>query len=353
MFLIDFRDTQEKILTEISNRNLASWQVPIFDFIKLWFDPAVTRFEVKTSGSTGKPKTIIHQRSAMVESALKTCNYFGLIEGNTVLLGLPLSGIGAKMMIVRSAVRKLRLICIEPTSNPLLAYKANEEFDFAPFTPMQMSAILSNENTKQKVNHINTIILGGGEVSEVLKAKLQEIPGAVYETYGMTETISHIALKRLNGSERSDNFETLFGVSISSDERSCMIIEAPYISHEKIITNDLVEVLNPKTFKWLGRIDNIINTGGIKVSVESIERKLHGQIPFPYFISATQHDSLGSQITLVVESEPLDASAIESLKKTIIMHLNKYEKPRSIITVNQFIYTPTGKLDKLKTIASR
>lgn len=350
MLLIDFRLPIDTILENSKDRNLPQWQVPIFDFIESWADDHNQSFEVKTSGSTGIPKVIQHSRAAMIASAVRTCQFFELSEGDTALLSLPLTGIGAKMMLVRSMVKKLQLICVEPNSNPFSSIEVVSEIDFAAFTPMQMMKILDDENSKQIVKLIKKIILGGGEVSDALSHKLQSLDCPVYETYGMTETISHIALKKINGKDADTFFTILDGITISKDDRECLLINAPSISPNVIETNDVISILTPDTFQWIGRYDNMINTGGIKVSSDSLERKLSAFLSSPFFIAGTSDDMLGQKITLYVESSDKEKYSENSLKKLFEKHLDKHEKPRLIICIPKFTYTETGKIDRRKTI---
>jgi len=343
MFIIDFSVSKEDILTSISNRDYPSWTVPVFDFIRSWFDEKNTSFAVQTSGSTGTPKVIHHSRESMIASAEKTCDFFRLKKNDTSLLALPAAHIGGKMMIVRSIIRGMKLICVEPRSNPLEHFNFDGEIEFAAFTPMQMSIILDGKSSGAHLSHINKIILGGGEVSYPLRQRLQTISSSVYETYGMTETISHIALKKINGADRSDYFTILNGVKISTDERGCLVIDATHLSDTRFITNDIVSIISGTEFQWLGRYDNIINTGGIKVSAEEVERKLQPYIDVNFFVIGLSDDVLGQKVALVLETNQalsLDYSDI----------LGKYEKPNQILSVEKFSYTENGKINKKETL---
>jgi O-succinylbenzoic acid--CoA ligase len=368
MFIIDFTASEANILSAISHRDIPAWAIPVFDFISLWFDTGVKSFGIQTSGSTGTPKLIHHSREAMIASAERTCDFFQLKKGDTALLALPATHIGGKMMLVRSIIRGMKLICVEPRSNPLANITFGEKIEFAAFTPMQMSMILDDISTSAvgtgrdlslpslpSLRHsilaqINNIILGGGEVPYPLIKRLQEIPSSVYETYGMTETISHIALKKINGADRSEYFTVLEGVKITVDERGCLMIKAPHLSTQKIITNDIVNIISDKKFQWLGRYDNIINTGGIKVSAEEVERKLQPYIDVNFFITGIADDVLGRQVTLVLESDAMSKGKEDSLQEIFSKHLNKYERPRKIIAIEKFIYTGSGKVNKNETM---
>jgi len=350
MFIIDFSVSKADILSIISKRDAPSWTIPLFDFINSWLDDSVTHFTVQTSGSTGTPKQIQHSREAMTASASRTCDFFQFKQGDTALLALPSTHIGGKMMIVRSIIRSLKLICTEPRSNPLAQLDSNIQIDFAAFTPMQMTLMMDDASTLPKLSKIKKIILGGGEVSFPLRQRLQGIDAAVYETYGMTETISHIALKKLNGTDRSDNFTTLEGVKIALDSRACLMIEAPHLSSSLLITNDIVRIVSDIEFQWLGRYDNIINTGGIKVSAEEIERKLQPHIKDNFFITGLPDDKLGQRVTLILETfryHKQDESIYIDLFNT---YLDKFERPRKVLTIDKFSYTENGKINKPETI---
>jgi len=344
MFIIDFSASESDILSTISNRDNPAWTIPVFDFIRQWIDGA-DRFEVQTSGSTGTPKVIQHSRNAMIASAERTCDFFHLKNGDTSLLALPATHIGGKMMIVRSMVKGFKLICLEPKGNPLKELSYHGVIEFAAFTPMQMSAIMEDKQTNEKLSQIRKIILGGGEVSYPIRQQLQAISPEVYETYGMTETVSHIALKKINGSDSSDYFTVFEGVKITTDERGCLMIKAPHLSTETLITNDIVHIISETAFQWLGRYDNMINTGGIKVSAEEIERKLQPYIDVNFFIAGIPDDVLGQHVALIIESvRP------EVIKQDYEMALGKYEKPKQILRIEKFVYTDNGKINKKETI---
>ncbi|MBS1594280.1 MAG: AMP-binding protein [Bacteroidetes bacterium] len=342
MLTVDFSTAQD-IQTLITDRDHSLWEVPVFDFIEQWYADQ-PQFEVRTSGSTGPPKSIWHSRTSMTASAVRTCDFFGLKKEDTALVAMPAQYIGGKMMVLRSIVRGLRMICIEPASDPLRELDPMLPIDFTAFTPMQMSGILSHAASAEKLKHVRQIILGGGEVPEVLREQLQSLSAEVYESYGMTETITHIALKKLNGPDRSDYFTAMQDVTLHLDDRGCLVIHAPHLSEKELVTNDLAELHSPTEFRWLGRYDNVINTGGIKVYAEEIERKLQPFISVPFFITGTADNVLGQTVTLVAEgSHVLSQDELNE-------HLSRYEKIRRIIMKDKFAYTATGKINKKETL---
>lgn len=351
MLIIDFVKSKADILSVISKRDHPSWTIPLFDFIRMWLDESVTDFPIQTSGSTGTPKLIRHSRPAMMASAERTCDFFDLKRGDVVLLALPATYIGGKMMIVRSMMRGMKLICTEPRSNPLTSFDFNSEIDFAAFTPMQMSMIMDDAKSNTTLSQIKKIILGGGEVSYPLRQRLQAIQPSVYETYGMTETVSHIALKKINGDDRSDYFTILDGVKITTDDRGCLVIDAPKLSSDSVITNDIVKLISQKEFQWLGRYDNIINTGGIKVNAEEIERKLQPYVDLHFFITGIPDEVLGQRVVMIAETSKSAADVQHLYNEALHVYLGKFEKPREILTMEQFSYTENGKVNKKETLA--
>lgn len=351
MFIIDFGAPEADILSIISNRDNPAWTIPVFDFIRSWMDHSVNAFPVQTSGSTGTPKLISHSRAAMRVSAGRTCDFFSLKKSDIALLALPATHIGGKMMIVRSMVRGMKLICMEPKSNPLAHFDWDGEIDFAAFTPMQMSMCMDDQGSGAKLSQIKKIILGGGEVSYPLRKRLAGIQPAVYETYGMTETVSHIALKKINGEDRSDFFTTLHGIAITTDQRGCLIIDAPHLSQERLVTNDIVKIISEKEFQWLGRYDNMINTGGIKVSAEEIERKLQPYVDQHFFIAGVPDDALGQRVAMIVETLKSGEDILHIYENALGIYLSKYEKPKEILTTERFSYTENGKVNKKDTLA--
>jgi len=294
---------------------------------------------VKTSGSTGKPKRLKIEKQAMVNSAIMTGDFFKLEPGNKILNCLPSNFIAGKMMIVRALVLGLQLDMVEPRALPLIDYE--KDYDFCAFTPMQL------KNFAKYLKSMKTVIVGGGRVSNQIIDLIKDKKPQVYETYGMTETVSHIAVKKLNhldGTDTDKFFKTLPGISISTDDRSCLVIDAPNLSEDKIITNDIVKVHSNSTFEWLGRFDNVINSGGIKLYPEEIEFKLRSKIKQQFFISSIPDDTLGDKVVLILENDKND------IDKSIFEVLDKYESPKEIFTIPKFIETGSGKIHRKKNL---
>ncbi|MEM7380684.1 MAG: AMP-binding protein [Bacteroidota bacterium] len=316
----------------------------IGDFILDWLSDSEV-IAVKTSGSTGAPKTIYHSKQRMAKSAMATTNFFNLMPGQAVLLCLSAEYIAGKMMLVRALTQGLDIDCISPASDPLA--NSQRSYDFVAMVPMQLA------NSLKHLDRVKKLLVGGAPLGDDLKVALAAVDTLVYESYGMTETITHIALKKINHNspESIAAFETLPGVSIATDDRGCLVIEAPDIISSRLITNDMVELLSDSSFQWLGRFDNVINSGGIKLIPEQIEKKLRAILEHRFFVYGLPDDKLGSKLVLFVEGNTDVSklmSAIVSLKT-----LSKYEVPKEILEISGFQETPTGKIDREKSTKLR
>lgn len=300
-------------------------------FVSEWFDEN-DFVEVTTSGTTGTSKIIRLKKEAMVNSALATAAFFDLKNNCKALHCLPMQYIAGKMMLIRAMVLGWDLDFVKPDSHPLDGNKEN--YDFAAMVPIQV------EHSITQLHAVKKIIIGGAKLNPDLANKLKQLPTAVYETYGMTETITHIAAKRIQDSA----FSVLPGIVISTDDRNCLVIEAPRLSEVKIITNDVVELQDGNKFVWLGRYDNVINSGGVKLFPERIEEKLGGKIPYRFFVIGKPDASLGEKLVLVIESSPYE------IDTALFDGLDKYEKPKEILFVPKFSETETGKIKRGDTI---
>ncbi|MBS1589954.1 MAG: AMP-binding protein [Bacteroidetes bacterium] len=310
-------------------------------FLSDWFLDADT-ITLKTSGSTGVPKTIVVRKEQMLKSAAATANYFNFKPGQSALLCLPMPYIAARMMVVRALFSGLNLICIAPCSNPLDAIDDSIHIDFAPLTPMQLHFV---SNTKG----IKHILLGGAPISESLELRCQSLSAQIFHGYGMTETLSHVAIRRVNGADKSNIFYGLPNMVFHTDERGCLTIDVPYLE-KRIVTNDLVALLSDKSFIWQGRADNLINSGGIKLIPEHIEEKLLPFLTNRFFVAGLPDDKWGQKLVLVIEGSPLLAYQINVLKENMNQHLNRIEQPKEIWFIEKFIETPTGKIQRLQTL---
>ena len=319
------------------------WEIPIYEFISEWLKEKEYVI-VNTSGSTGEPKSIRLKKQYMINSAFATAKALGLKSGQTALLALSAKYIAGKMMIVRSMVIGLNLILVEPSGNPL--EKIDKKIDFTALVPLQLSSILKSKNHIPKLQRIKYVLIGGGAIEESLIQKISTFPNDFYGSYGMTETCTHIALRRLNGESPDKYYKALPGVKISADQRSCLVIDAPHLNENRLITNDLVTIISDTAFSINGRIDHIINTGGVKISPEKVEGKLKGLIHDNFIITSTPDNQFGEKIILVIERNPSNLSKLPDLWKQIEFILNPFEKPKSIEFISSFTYTPTGKIDR-------
>lgn len=310
-----------------------AFEKPVGIFILDWFDEK-DYIEMTTSGTTGAPKKIHVNKQAMVNSALATGDFFDLQPGNKVLHCLPAQYVAGKMMFVRGFILGLDMDFVEPTSTPL---ERNEEtYDFAAMVPLQA------QHSLEKLTQIKKLIIGGAKVNSALANELMQVPTEIYETYGMTETITHIAAKKVG----EEVFKVLPDITVAEDERHCLVVTAPKISDEVVVTNDVVKVLNESEFVWLGRIDNVINSGGVKLFPEQIEEKLSHKIERRFFVASQEHPELGEKLVLAVEG---DAYVIDD---QAFGELGKYEKPKVVLFIPKFLETPTGKVLRKESLAS-
>jgi O-succinylbenzoic acid--CoA ligase len=254
---------------------------------------------------------------------------FGLQPGSSALLCMPMQFVAAKMMVIRAMELQLELKVVEPSKT------VDTGADFVAMVPLQL------ENSLVHLDKFRIVLVGGGQISSVLVEKLQSVATEVIETYGMTETLTHVAAKRLNGTNKTDCFAALDGVKFEIDKRDCLVIHAPELNPEQIVTNDIVELLNDTEFKWLGRFDNVINSGGVKIYPEVLEAKLASQLHGRrYFVAGIPDDSLGQKVVLIVEGK----AEVE------FDSLEKYERPKEVISVEKFVETETGKINRLAVL---
>ncbi len=311
----------------------------IDDFYKEWNNPS-DKILVHTSGSTGKPKPIWVEKSRMEASARITCDFLGLQEGDTALLCMSLDFIAGKMMVVRSLVLGLELIVSSPSGHPLSNEKWKEigmkDITFAAMVPLQVYNSLQVPEERERLMRIKHLIIGGGAIDDELEQALKTFPNAVWSTYGMTETLSHIALRRLSGNDSSDWYTPFPSVNISLDHDGCLVIDAPLVCPEILKTNDIAEIRNSQ-FRILGRKDNVIVSGGIKIQIEEVERLLKQYVKNPFIITKRKDNKFGEIAVMLTTDNTDDA-------KTICERvLPKYWQPRAYLSIKEIPSTPTGK----------
>lgn len=315
--------------------NKSEYHRELYDFLKEWFSDNET-IEVKTSGSTGIPKKMQVEKSRMMQSALLTCSFLDLKKGDSVLLCLPMQYIAGMMIVVRSLVCGLNVYPIAPSGNPLKGMQ--KKFDFAAMVPLQVFNSLSIDKEKDKLKEIKNLIIGGGAIDKEMENQVRDFPNKVYSTYGMTETLSHIALRKLNGVDASEYYSLFNDIDISLSDLGTLVIEAPRVSSDILYTNDIVDIKEDGSFKVIGRIDNVINTGGIKVQIEEVETMLKPYLNVPFAISSILDPKFGEIIVLVVEQD-IDSDVFNGLE---LNHLI----PKKIIKVDKIPYTQTTKIDR-------
>ena len=313
--------------------------------------------EVKTSGSTGEPKRMLVEKRRMLASAKITCDFLGLKEGDTALLCMSLDYIAGKMMVVRAIERGLRLIVVEPSGHPL--GKTNVVPVFAAMVPMQVYNSLQVPGERERLMMIKHLIIGGGAIDEAMAEELKTFPNHVWSTYGMTETLSHIALRRLNGPEASEWYTPFPSVSVSLNDEGCLVIDAPEVCQERLVTNDIAELATQREqslmcsansahegqspcvanvpFKILGRKDNVICSGGIKIQAEEVERMLKGHLSIPYLISKRPNKKFGEVVVMLTEGD------VEEAKRVCEAVLPKFQRPKAYIHVSEIPMTETKK----------
>jgi len=305
------------------------------EFLADWHSDSPTLL-VHTSGSTGQPKPLLVEKRRMEASARITCQFLGLHQGDTALLCMPLDYIAGKMVVVRALTCGLRLVSVPPTGHPFA--HVSEHIDFAALVPLQVYNTLEVAEERQRLMSVRHLIIGGGGIDDSLQAKLQDFPHAVWSTYGMTETLSHIALRRLNGSEATDWYTPFAGVKVSLTEDNCLVIDAPAVHDGELVTHDIAALRSDGSFRILGRKDNVICSGGIKIQIEEVERLLRPSLHVPFLITSADDERLGQAVVLLMES-----GHINDVKATCQRVLPKYWQPRHIVVVDRLPLTATGK----------
>ncbi|AZQ63050.1 acyl-CoA synthetase [Flammeovirga pectinis] len=312
-------------------------------------------FTMQSSGSTGMPKAILVKRSQMEASAKATAKILAIQENDKALICINTEYIGGRMMLVRALEFKLNTWIIPPTSHPFSKVPRDIEFDFIAMVPLQVQSSIDNE--LEQIQKVKKIIIGGAPISNLLSNSIQQNlhHTAIYMTYGMTETVSHIALKKI--SYTTDGlYHTLDGVSINVDERNCLNIIAPMSDYKKVQTNDVVKLHSSTSFEWLGRADNIINSGGVKIQAEKVETHIlkilsdMGYSSVSLFIGGIPHSLLGEQAILFIEGISLTIDDQKTLLQNLSKKVGKFEVPKQIHSIGSFIKTDTMKVRRKETI---
>ncbi|MGI4738357.1 MAG: AMP-binding protein [Janthinobacterium lividum] len=332
---------------------LNGYEAKVLELLRLWLTGA-QEFGLRTSGSTGQPQLIVLKRRQLAASAARTGDYFDLGPGDRALVCLNCEFIGGKMMLVRGLERRMHLTIVEPHADPFDFVPADAAFDFAAFVPLQLRAVLA-AGRAPRLNKMRAILVGGAGVEPSLLAEIQKLKVPVYLTYGMTETASHMALRRLNGPQASAHYRVLPGLHLGQDERGCLTVRGDVTDDQLVVTNDRIELLDKHTFDWLGRVDFVINSGGVKVQAEKVELVLDvalaelGQSRRA-FVAGRPDERLGQAVTAYVEGEALPPAAERKLLGLLAERLGKYEVPKAVRYVPTFRATASGKLDRAATL---
>lgn len=335
---------------------LDSTYEPIVIFVQNWVNGSDS-FEFHTSGSTGSPKAIKISRSQIEASIKGTAKYLNLRSGENILLCLNPNYIAAIMMVARGLFLNMDVHITRPTSNPILEIK-NTKVDFASFVPLQIYRMIKSGQLKE-LSGIKNVLIGGAPLSDDAFAKLAELGNNNFATYGMTETVSHIALMQISGDFLNATYTVLPNIQIGISTENCLWIKGSVTNNELIQTTDVVELLNPNEFKWLGRKDNVINSGGIKIHPEQIEKIIKVEfarlgIPNEFYVTGIKDENLGKRLVLMLEVDlqsPLrvtmsEESILSSISSIIEGKYSKYHVPKKILFQERFARTESGKVKR-------
>lgn len=337
---IPFSELSESQLLKLAAvfcANENSWQQSLGDVLTQWFNKEIF-ISAQTSGSTGKPKQIKLDKNAVKNSALRTASFFGFEAKQNVLLPMDCKYIGAKMVIIRALLTKQTVTVVPPTSN--LCPYLNRKFDFCAMVPLQFENTF--QSNPKKLNNISTVLLGGAAISHSIETSCNQLSSSVYASYGMTETISHVALRKIENDQ--PYYFPLPGVTIRADVADCLVINDTATQTHQLHTHDIIEFGADGRFKIMGRKDWVINSGGVKISPEPIEQILSKSLNQQIFCSSISHNTLGQQLVLCINEK---AIAIHQLKDAI-EHLPKYHQPKKVALVYEFPLNDASKIDRLK-----
>lgn len=301
---------------------------------------------VHTSGSTGNPKPMYVEKKRMLNSARITCNFLKLRPGDTAFLCMPLDYIAGKMLVVRSIERKLNLVSVTPSGHPLKDISLSfDKPSLAAMVPLQVYNSLNVAAEAETLRSFTHLIIGGGAIDDELAKALRSFPNHVWSTYGMTETLSHIALRRLNGDSASEWYTPFDSVDVSQNEDGCLVIDAPLVHDGKLVTNDIAELKDGK-FRILGRKDNVICSGGIKIQMEEVERALRPYMESNFMVTKRSDKKFGEIVVLITENDNI--AEVEAICKRV---LPKYWCPHDYLHVESIPLTETGKPARVKALS--
>ena len=318
---------------------LAAATPQVADFLDEWFSPTDFVWG-HTSGSTGTPKPLKLLKRDMEESARLTLDFFGITSGTTMLLCLSPDYIAGKMMIVRALLSGADLLVVSPSSLPFSTI--DEPVDFAALVPAQVVESLRDDTQRERLSRTGSLIIGGAPLSPAAEARLSELPVHAYATYGMTETVSHVALRCIGDSSMS--YRALGNITFTVDERDCLVIHTPHFAVKQFVTNDVVSLADERTFRWIGRYDHVINSGGVKIFPERVEQKIAALFTRRFFIIACADEKWGECVALAIEGDPLPWADEVALLARIRAAVDRYEVPRRVVYLPVFAETSSGKV---------
>ncbi len=321
-----------------------SWKTKGLEFLIQLMDPSETPVKFHTSGTTGDPQEIRFSKKQIFTSAANTCRFFDLHSESRLLLCLPADFVAGRMMMARAFYSGAKLIWFQPSLNPL---KNMVEVDFAAFTPAQVATIVSDPGTLKIFETIRTVIIGGGEITNELEKDLMKMDQDIYATYGMTETLTHVAVRKMG----DPVFHCIYNdAHFALDANGCLTISIPHLLHQKIITRDVVELMDEKSFIWKGRLDHVINSGGIKIQAEELEKKLEGNglLKEGTFYISSKRDPVFGEAPVIVLLNEATVGDVATLLQTFNEVLNKHEMLKGVVFLDKFERTETGKIKRQK-----
>jgi o-succinylbenzoate---CoA ligase len=346
MIFIDFNHNNLSLSSQSGDEHLTH----AIDFFTRWKN-GETSFTFKSSGSTGEPKEITLSKDFLIRSAQRTIDLFQIAPSDTLLLALNTSFMGGLMMIVRALVARCQLICINPQDLNTASVNALPPIKLASLVPLQVQKLLSEGQLFQSIEYL---LIGGATISKALQDELYDLntPCTFYHTYGMTETASHVALKNI--SKQETQYTALQGYTFSTDERSCLTIHHIAEPTFSLQTNDVVTLHNHHCFEWIGRADWIINSGGIKFSIEKSEEVIaaffsNQQEAFLFTSHKASDERFGERWILIIQSQALTQEQEHALVHYCKTHLGEYIYPKEIRYTKKIVYLPSGKVDRLNT----
>ncbi|WP_455628048.1 AMP-binding protein [Parabacteroides chinchillae] len=329
------QDNIEDLLKTDTNQD-TEFRNDLYAFLADWFNESPT-ITLQTSGSTGNPKKRTVRKEQMMQSAIMTCSFLNLQKGDRALLCMPLLYVGGKMMVVRSLVAGLNLVIRTPSGHPMAG--VNIPFRFAAMIPLQVYNTLQVTEETERLKQIDILIIGGSAIDNALEKQIRELPNSIYSTYGMTETLSHIALRKINGKDRSVRYIPFPSVNISLSQEQTLTIHAPCVCDNILETNDIAQIFPDGSFSIIGRKDNVVNSGGVKIQIEQVEKALNSIISCNFAITSIPDPKFGEVLILLIEKEEDIAQHIKEI-------LPKYQQPKRIYKVESIPYTGNGKINR-------